>query len=96
MDQVTNQILFIKWVLRRDTYVLRSGRWSSRGVSQSGGVLRAFPSLVRLSGRLPVWWSSQGALQPPVPPGASVNADLTQLPEFFGRLRSNSTYLRYI
>ena len=83
-------------------YVLRSGRWSSQGVSQSGEALRASPSLVELSGRLPVWWSSQGvsqsggalraspvwwssqgALQPPVPPGARVNAVLTQLPDFF-------------
>ena len=46
-----------------ERYVLRSGRWSSQGVSQSGGALRASPSLVELSGRLPVWWSSQGVSQ---------------------------------
>ena len=44
-------------------YVLRSGRWSSQGVSQSGGALRASPSLVELSGRLPAWWRSQGSSQ---------------------------------
>ena len=52
MDEVTNQILFIKWVLRRDM-----------SSAPAGGALRASPSLVELSGRLPVWWSSRGVSQ---------------------------------
>ena len=50
MDEVTNQILFSKWVLRR-----------GMSSAPTGGPLRASPSLVELSGRLTVWWSSQGA-----------------------------------
>ena len=56
MDQVTKQILFIKWVLRRDMSSAPAGgalRASSSLVELRA--LRASPSLLDLSGRLLVW-----------------------------------------